>query len=56
MEVFSTLPSATHAKLEAANRVLLFYGVAYLSELTTADGKSIARDTWVLEEWELREN
>jgi hypothetical protein len=46
MEVCSTLPGATRAKLEATNHVRIFYGVAYISELTTADGKSIARDAW----------
>jgi hypothetical protein len=46
MEVFSTVPSATRANLAAANRVRLFYGVVYLSEITTADGISITRDVW----------
>jgi hypothetical protein len=45
-EVFSTLPSTTRAKLETANIIRIFYGVAYLSELTTADGKFIAHDAW----------
>jgi hypothetical protein len=46
MDVLSALPNVTRAKLEACNRVRLYYGVFYLSELTTADGGSIARNAW----------
>jgi hypothetical protein len=46
MDVLSALPNVTRAKLEACNRVRLFYGVFFLSEITTADGGSIARDAW----------
>jgi hypothetical protein len=46
MDHFSLLPGATRATLGAANRVRLFYGVAYLSEITTADGMHLAGDAW----------
>jgi hypothetical protein len=46
MEVINNLPNMTRAKSKAFNRVRLHFGVAHLSELTTADGTAISRDAW----------
>jgi hypothetical protein len=46
MEAINTLPNMTRAKSKAFNRVRLHFGVAHLSELTTADGTAISRDAW----------
>jgi hypothetical protein len=46
MDHFSLLPGATRTTLAAANGVRLFYGVAYLSEITTTDRRHLPRDAW----------
>jgi hypothetical protein len=47
IEVISSLPAGlTRAHALTFNRVRLFLGVFYLSELTTADGTALSRDAW----------
>jgi hypothetical protein len=40
------LPSLSKPQLLAFNRCRLFFGVTYLSEVSTADGTAIASDAW----------
>jgi hypothetical protein len=44
MEVINALPNMTRAKSKAFNRTRMYFGVAHLSEITTANGASISRD------------
>jgi hypothetical protein len=46
MKIVKTLPGVTRADLKSFNRCRLFLGVFFVSELTTADGKSITRQSW----------
>jgi hypothetical protein len=46
LPVLATLPNVSKADLNRCNRVRLFLCVAFLSEISTADSLSIARDAW----------
>jgi hypothetical protein len=46
MEVICSLPGLTRAHAIAFNRIRLFFGVYYLSELATADGSAISCGAW----------
>jgi hypothetical protein len=46
MDMICSLPNVTRAQQLAFNRVRLYFGVFYLSEVATADGTHIARDAW----------
>jgi hypothetical protein len=46
MADISSLAGVTRADLAAFNRCHLFLGVHFLSEITAADGISLARDAW----------
>ena len=46
MEAILDLPTTTTAELQACQRVRLFLGVTLLSELTSADGKSLTQEAW----------
>jgi hypothetical protein len=47
MEVISTLPMISKADLERFNRCRIFLvGVTFLSEISTADGRSLSRVAW----------
>jgi hypothetical protein len=46
MEQISSLDGVSRADMKSFNRCRLFAGVMYLSEISTADGTSIARDSW----------
>jgi hypothetical protein len=46
MEAILDLPSTSRAHLQAFERCWLFFGVTYLSEITTADGSAISRAAW----------
>jgi hypothetical protein len=46
MDEVLALPSLPRSQLLAFNRCRLFFRVAYLSEVSTADGTSIASDAW----------
>jgi hypothetical protein len=46
MEVVLDMPSTSCAHLQAFERCRLFFGVIYLSEITTADGSAISRAAW----------
>jgi hypothetical protein len=46
MEAVIALPSPTRPQLLAFNRCRILYGIAYLSEVSTADNTAIARDAW----------
>jgi hypothetical protein len=48
MDVIHSLPGLTKAQLRAFNRCRIFFGVQYVSELTSADGCQLCRDAW---EW-----
>jgi hypothetical protein len=46
MDVICSQPNVTRAQQLAFNRVRLYVGVFYLSEVVTADGKRITRAAW----------
>jgi hypothetical protein len=46
MDTVSSLPSVATADLQRFNRVRLWMGVTYLSEILSADGCHLARDAW----------
>jgi hypothetical protein len=46
MEAVLTLTSQKPASVATFNRVCLHFGVMFLSEITTADERAIARDAW----------
>jgi hypothetical protein len=46
MDAVVALPSLSRPQLLAFNRCRLFFGVAYLSEVSTADSTAIASDAW----------
>jgi hypothetical protein len=46
MDVIHDLPGLTSPQLSAYNRCRVFLGVHFLSEIVTADGHNLARDTW----------
>jgi hypothetical protein len=46
MGVILDLPTISQAHLQAFEPCQLFYGVAYLSEITTADGSAVSRAAW----------
>jgi hypothetical protein len=46
MELISTLPGISKADLERFNRCRIFLGVTFLSEISTADGRSLSREAW----------
>jgi hypothetical protein len=46
MDAVLARPSLSPPQLLAFNRCRIFYGVAYLSEASTADGTAISRDAW----------
>jgi hypothetical protein len=46
MDVIHPLPSLTKAQLRAFNRYRIFFGVHYVSEITTADGRQLCHDAW----------
>jgi hypothetical protein len=46
MEAVLALPSLKPAAIAAFNRVRLHFGVMFLSEIATVDGRSLARDAW----------
>jgi hypothetical protein len=46
MDAVAPVAGYKPAAKDAFNRVRLYLGVTYLSEITTADGVSIARDAW----------
>jgi hypothetical protein len=46
MDAVRALPSLSRPQLLACNRCRIFYGVTYLSEVSTADGTAISRDAW----------
>jgi hypothetical protein len=46
MDVIARMPASKPAAQAAFNRVRIYFGVTYLSEIVTAKGSSIARDAW----------
>ena len=46
MDVVSSLPNVTTRDRDRFNRCRLFHGVAFLSEIASADGSALARDAW----------
>jgi hypothetical protein len=46
MDVVAALPSVSTSDRNRFNRVRLFHCVSYLSEISSADGSSLARDAW----------
>jgi hypothetical protein len=46
MDVVARMPAYKPAAQAAFNRVRIYFGVTYLSEIVTAEGSSIARDAW----------
>jgi hypothetical protein len=46
MDVILDLPDVSRSQLRAFERCRLFIGVMYLSEISTADGLLLARDSW----------
>jgi hypothetical protein len=46
MDVIHSLAGLTKAQLRAFNHCRIFFGVQYVSELTSADGRQICRDAW----------
>jgi hypothetical protein len=46
MDVILSLPDVSKSHLRAFNRCRIYFGVAQLSEIGSADGTSIARDAW----------
>jgi hypothetical protein len=45
--IVSAIPGVSRADLAAFNRCQLFLGIIFLSEITTPDGCSFARDAWL---------
>jgi hypothetical protein len=46
MDTVTTLPGITQKMLETFNLVRLYLGVAFLSEISSADGRHLCRDAW----------
>jgi hypothetical protein len=46
MESLSSLLGVSRTDLKAFNQCRLYYGVMFLSEITSADGLSLSRDAW----------
>jgi hypothetical protein len=46
MEAIAALPAISASDVQRFNRSRLFFGLGYLSEITSADGLSLARDAW----------
>jgi hypothetical protein len=46
MDVIVSLPNVSKADLRAFSRCRIYYGVARLSEIASADGTLVARDAW----------
>jgi hypothetical protein len=46
MDMMCSIPNVTRAQQLAFNRVQLYFGVFYLSEVVTANGTHVARDAW----------
>jgi hypothetical protein len=52
MDVILSLPDVSRSHLRAFNRCRIFFGVAHVSEIGSADGTSLSRDAW--EGWRIR--
>jgi hypothetical protein len=46
MDVVNSLTAVSRADYKCFNRVCIFYGALYLSEIASANGTQIARDAW----------